>query len=354
MMGRVLLAASLLWACHSQSPPGERAPASAGSAAPTAKPVASEEINEGEQHADSTRALIGQRAPAATLPLLDGGQVALGDVLGKKPVYLKFWATWCQPCREQMPHFAAAYRKHGAQVAMYAVDLGVNDPIETVRAFQQEHALPMPIAVDTDGALAERFHVAVTPLHILIDRSGVVRYAGHEANAAVDQALEALANDKPVPSPTSAPPTSVPPPPADRDPALVLRDGTRFTLPSGKPVALTFVTTWCVGYLEKSRPEMSQACKAHDEQVAAQQRSHPDLAWITIAHPVWTSPPDLDSFVKKFGIAPAIGLDTQVSWFERYKVRDVTTTILLDRDGREVARVTGKGEALAAALDKLR
>lgn len=348
MVYRAWLAASLLWACHSQTAPaGDDRARAAGSAKPPV--VAKEEVNEGEQHADSTRALIGQRAPAATLPLLDGGQVALGDVLGKKPVYLKFWATWCVPCREQMPHFAAAYRKHGEQIAMYAVDLGVNDPIETVRAFQHEHALPMPIAIDADGALAERFHVAVTPLHILIDRSGVVRYVGHEATAAVDQALEALLADTPVPAPTQ-----LARPPVDRDPALVLRDGTRFTMPSGKPVALTFVTTWCVGYLATSRPEMSQACKAHDEQVAAQQRSHPELAWITIAHPVWTSPADLDSFAAKLGIALKIGLDAQVSWFERYKVRDVTTTILIDRDGREVARVTGKGDALAAALDKLR
>lgn len=71
----------------------------AGAPAPPAK------ISEGEGRAAATRALlVGHRAPAATLPLLDGGSVALAELAGRKPVYLKFWATWCKPCRKQMPH----------------------------------------------------------------------------------------------------------------------------------------------------------------------------------------------------------------------------------------------------------
>lgn len=315
-------------------------------AKPEAKPK--EEKSEGEQHADLTRAaLIGQRAPAATLPLLDGGKVALGELIGKKPLYLKFWATWCKPCRAQMPHFARAYRKYGDRLGVYAIDLGVNDPIETVRAFVAEQKLPMPVAIDAEGDLAERFHVAVTPLHILIDRSGVVRYIGHETNAALEQALEAVANNTALPAVTAATP------PATTN-ALALRDGSAFTLATGKPVVLSFVTAWCDGYLKDTRPAMAAACAAHGKQIAAQQRGHAGLAWVTVVHPVWTGAEDLDGYVKRFGVSRRIGLDAQAAWFERYKVRDTPTTILIDASGVEVARVTGNGDDLAAAIAKLK
>src|SRR5690242_15936838 len=78
-------------------------------------------------------ALVGHRAPAVTLELLDGTHVDLAPLLGQRPIYLKFWATWCVPCREQMPHLEATFRAHGDRLAVFAVDVGVNDPIENVR-----------------------------------------------------------------------------------------------------------------------------------------------------------------------------------------------------------------------------
>jgi len=257
-MRSAMFAAAVLLACHSQpasraddpkpseaAKPSEAKPEAALAAAkPDAVAKAEDkkpEKSEGEGYADSTRsALIGHRAPEATLPLLDGGKLALGELLGKKPVYLKFWATWCKPCRAQMPHLAAAYRKYNDRVAVYAIDLGVNDPIETVRAFQAEQKLPMPIAIDAEGTLAERFHVAVTPLHIVIDRSGVVRYVGHEANAALDGALEQVASDTGA-GPSLAAAAPVADPPRSEPGPLALSNGTAFAVATGKPVALAFL-----------------------------------------------------------------------------------------------------------------
>jgi peroxiredoxin len=341
----------VLLACQPRAATRAEDPAATRAAQPAGAPVEPAKISDGEQRTVASRAsLVGHRAPAVTLPLLDGGSVALAELAGQKPVYLKFWATWCKPCREQMPHLETAHRKYGDRIAVYAVDLGVNDPIETVRAFRAEQALTVPVAIDADGALAERFQVAVTPLHVLIDRTGVVRYVGHEASPELDAALEGLLGET---SPPGAPARADTP----GDPLrLTLRDGASFALAAhaGKPVALTFVLTWCDGYLAKTRPAMSEACIAHEHQVAALRRSHPGLTWVIVAHPVWTSPSDLDDYTKTFGEDAAIGIDRSGGWFRRFAVRDTPTTILLDGRGEEVARVGGSGDALADALGRLR
>lgn len=315
-------------------------------------PRPAEDTGGGDSYAAKPRdALVGRRAPAATLEVLDGERVTLADLVGRKPVYLKFWATWCKPCREQMPHLEAAYRKYGDRMAVFAVDLGLNDALETVRAFRTEHQLTVPIAVDGDGSLAERFRVAVTPQHVLIDRSGVVRYVGHGATPELDRALEALVGQQA--GPDEPPPRSMPAPEAL---SLTLLDRSTFTIAAqaGKPVALSFVTTWCDGYLAKTRPAMSEACIAHARQVETQRRSHERVVWVTIAHPVWTVSEDLDPYRKRLGVGTPIGIDASAAWFEHFRVRDVPTTVLLDGRGVEVGRVTGRGDELEHALSQLR
>ncbi|HMA50804.1 MAG TPA: TlpA disulfide reductase family protein [Magnetospirillaceae bacterium] len=72
-------------------------------------------------------ALLGQAAPAASLRMLDGQPLDLGTLYGKKPVYLKFWATWCVPCRQQMPGFEKDFEEMGDKIAVVAVDVGFSE-----------------------------------------------------------------------------------------------------------------------------------------------------------------------------------------------------------------------------------
>src|SRR3569623_233978 len=134
-------------------------------------------------------ALVGHPAPAVTLQLLDGSRVELASLLGKKPIYLKFWATWCVPSREQMPHLQATFDAHKNDLAVFAVDVAIDDPIENVRTFVANKKLTMPIAVDNDGSVSEQFHLNVTPQHVLLDRAGVIRYVGHAMTPTHDRAL---------------------------------------------------------------------------------------------------------------------------------------------------------------------
>ena len=89
--------------------------------------IAAAEVT-GQQRAEAAgQDLVGKPAPRAVMKTIDGERIDLASLYGKKAVYLKFWATWCTPCREQMPHFEHVYQSAGADLAVIAVNVGFND-----------------------------------------------------------------------------------------------------------------------------------------------------------------------------------------------------------------------------------
>ena len=161
--------------------------------------VATAQAATGEELARTHAASPGQLAPDATLDTVDGKRIELGEFYGRKPVYLKFWATWCVPCRRQMPHFEAAWQRYHERIAVVAVNLGLNDDVGDVREYLDKTKLSMPVAIDSGGDLATAFGVVVTPLHVLIDADGRIAYVGHEAGTDLDRALDALSRSTPSP-----------------------------------------------------------------------------------------------------------------------------------------------------------
>src|SRR5580692_11220569 len=144
----------------------------------------------GQQRAEAAgRGLLGSPAPRLVVKTIDGDTIDLGSLYGKKAVYLKFWATWCVPCRQQMPHFQHTYETAGADLAVIAVNVGFNDSVEAIRKYQKQLGITMPIVFDGDAAIAGAFNVRVTPQHIVIGRDGRIRYVGHLADERLDAAL---------------------------------------------------------------------------------------------------------------------------------------------------------------------
>ena len=293
-------------------------------------------------------ALVGRPAPAVTLDLLDGTRVDLATLIGRTPIYLKFWATWCVPCREQMPHLEATYRDHGHDLAVFAVDVAMNDPIENVRAFVAAQHLTVPVAIDRTGTVAEAFELNVTPQHVVIDRAGVVRYVGHAVTPELERALAEV-----IGSSTGArpPPTA---PAATGLPPLALDDGTSFdyTTRPRAPIALTFATLFCDSYIANTRPEIGATCAAHAHHVEEVHRAHPGLTWLVVAFPVWTAADETRDFHTRLGVTVPVGVDHGNAWFRRFHVRDTYTTILFDAAGGELGRVGGDGAPLAALIAK--
>lgn len=117
----------------------------------------------------------GDSAPAISLDLLGGGKASLASLLGH-PVLVNFWATWCTPCRQEMPELAAAWQAHRAKgLEVLAVNLTDQERLKDVEAFVAELSLPFPVLLDKRGRVRERYSLATLPTTYFVDSLGVVR-----------------------------------------------------------------------------------------------------------------------------------------------------------------------------------
>ena len=117
--------------------------------------------------------LKGHPAPDFTLQTLDGQPLSLSDLRGK-PVVLNFWATWCPPCRAEMPELQAASE---AYAAGGVIVLGVNQDgtADEVRAYQTELGLSFPVVLDSAYDAVKVYQINSLPTTFFIDRDGVIR-----------------------------------------------------------------------------------------------------------------------------------------------------------------------------------
>ncbi|HWH15190.1 MAG TPA: TlpA disulfide reductase family protein, partial [Miltoncostaeaceae bacterium] len=108
-------------------------------------------------------------APELVLPRLDGrGELRLAEYRGR-PVVLNFWASWCEPCREEMPALARFARD---QRRVAVVGVAVNDAPARSRAFARRAGVGFPLAVDREAGAAGRFGVSGLPVTVFIDAEG--------------------------------------------------------------------------------------------------------------------------------------------------------------------------------------
>ncbi len=121
---------------------------------------------------------VGAKAPIVSVQSLDGRQISLGNYIGKTPVLIEFWATWCPNCRELMPTLLDAEKKFGKQVKFVAIAVAINQSPERVRRFLAAHPLPHDTFYDLDGKAAGAFDAPATSYVVVIDKSGRVVYTG--------------------------------------------------------------------------------------------------------------------------------------------------------------------------------
>lgn len=122
---------------------------------------------------------VGNYAPDFELETLDGGEARLSDFKGQK-VIVNFWATWCPPCRAEMPDFEDAYVEDDVEIL--AVNLTESESNEgRAQDFIDELELTFPILMDRKSDISEMFNVMTYPTTYIVDSEGMIRFRAYGA-----------------------------------------------------------------------------------------------------------------------------------------------------------------------------
>ncbi len=137
----------------------------------------------------------GFSAPDFTLETLDGNQITLSDLHGKI-VLVNFWASWCPPCRAEMPAIERVYRSYrDLGLEVLAVNTTNQDDVAAAAAFIQELGLTFPIPLDRSGAVSASYNLRGLPSSYFIDHQGVIRsvvVGGPMSEALIQSRVEQL------------------------------------------------------------------------------------------------------------------------------------------------------------------
>jgi thiol-disulfide isomerase/thioredoxin len=120
---------------------------------------------------------IGTMAPAVDVQTLAGATVNLGKYIGKTPIIMEFWATWCPVCKELEPTLLALTKKY-PKVQFIGIAVSVNQSPELVKRFVEAHKLPGEHFFDKKGLASGAYDAAATSYVLVIDKSGKVVYTG--------------------------------------------------------------------------------------------------------------------------------------------------------------------------------
>ena len=135
---------------------------------------------------------VGQAMPAYTTDLLDGKKFDIAAERGNV-VFLNLWATWCGPCRYEIPELQSLHQKYASR-GFKVVGISLDDTgAGGVKQFVSQHSMTYPVAYDPDGKIATIFQSSVLPTSVIVDRSGQIVWKKFGAVSMDDPSLtEAL------------------------------------------------------------------------------------------------------------------------------------------------------------------
>ncbi len=134
--------------------------------------------------------LRGQEALNFELEKLDGGTISLESLRGKV-VLVNFWATWCGPCRVEMPMLERVYREYGDK-GLEVIAVSVGESREEVEPYIEENGYSFPILLDSDSAVGNAYRTTNIPTSFIIDRNGIIvhHFVGVRPEQVLIQALK--------------------------------------------------------------------------------------------------------------------------------------------------------------------
>ncbi len=141
---------------------------------PKAQPVPQGGATTGSQLAENRPPAVGVIAPDFALKDANTGQTVTLSSLRGKPVWINFWASWCPPCKLEMPDMQAAYEQYKSQsLVMLGVD--IQESADTVKQFTTSHKYGWTFLLDADGHLTDRYLIQSIPTHLFVSKDGVIK-----------------------------------------------------------------------------------------------------------------------------------------------------------------------------------
>ncbi len=116
---------------------------------------------------------VGKRLPQFTLGSLGGQSITVG-ASNNNVIVLNFWATWCPPCRSEMPELNEFALQYNGKVTFYGIN--VSEEFGVVNNFMYKNGYSIPILLDSDGTVGNLFKIQYLPTTIVVDTNGVIRY----------------------------------------------------------------------------------------------------------------------------------------------------------------------------------
>ena len=115
---------------------------------------------------------VGNLAPDFQLQNLDGQTVSLGNLQGK-PVLINFWATWCPPCRSEMPYIQEIYEEW-ADKGLVVLAINIGESSSKAEEFMQSYNLSFTVLLDTKQDVAQKYNIQYIPTTLLINKDGII------------------------------------------------------------------------------------------------------------------------------------------------------------------------------------
>ena len=146
-------------------------------------------------HAQESGIPVGSQAPAVQVNDLNGHPVSLNSYIGKKPVFLEVWATWCELCEQLLPRVRQAVAQYGNQVKFLGVNVTVNQTPAKVERYLNKNKPGFQTLYDDQGTSIRAYQVPSTSYVVIVDRTVKVVYTGTGGTQNFDNVLRRVTRD---------------------------------------------------------------------------------------------------------------------------------------------------------------
>ncbi|MES2824561.1 MAG: TlpA disulfide reductase family protein [Pseudomonadota bacterium] len=263
-----------------------------------------------------------------TVTIVDSEATRLDAIQKNKPLYIKFWASWCASCLKEMPKLAEDFKKYGDKIQFLTVNVGIEDTQEDIKRIYREYGLEMPAAIDSDGTLGQTLGFVGTPYHLLFDRDWKLMHKGHSADDQLSLTLSVLAGN-PVQKAELKEKHLV---------EVSALQSPGFTLQEDGVVFYTIA--WCDWYMLDTNKSLAERCKKVSQNIARLKKERPELKIKILVSPMWISDEEIKNYKQRFALKVPVFVDTGDVISRQYGLRNVGMALVF-KSGSLKEKVVG-------------